>query len=141
MRLLGLMNFLFDHVTPSGIGGSLTSHEVTEAIDCGWHRIFNGDRLKAAENGGFDLFLTTGKRIRYRQNLTSRRIALVVLGNLTWRVVRRYLDRVTLAVNAATPGRNGVLCLILNPAVGNAGAARMAQFLCAAQLIRTSPNG
>ena len=29
----------------------------------------------------------------------------------------------------------------LNPAVGNAGAAREAQFHCAAQLLRTSPNG
>ena len=29
----------------------------------------------------------------------------------------------------------------LNPAVGNAGAAREAQFHCAAQLLRASPNG
>ena len=31
--------------------------------------------------------------------------------------------------------------LNLNPAVGNAGAAREAQFNCAAQLLRASPNG
>ena len=31
--------------------------------------------------------------------------------------------------------------IILNPAVGNAGAAREAQFHCAAQLLRASPNG
>ena len=31
--------------------------------------------------------------------------------------------------------------LILNPAVKSAGAARKAQFHCAAQLLRTSPNG
>ena len=29
----------------------------------------------------------------------------------------------------------------LNPAVGNAGTAREAQFHCAAQLLRASPNG
>jgi hypothetical protein len=29
---------------------------------------------------------------------------IVVLGNSKWRIVRLYLDRVTLAVNAATPG-------------------------------------
>ena len=33
------------------------------------------------------------------------------------------------------------LFLILNPAVGNAGAAREAQFHCASQLLRASPNG
>jgi hypothetical protein len=37
-------------------------------------------------------------------NLTGRTIAIVVLGNSTWRVVRLHLDRVALAVNAATPG-------------------------------------
>ena len=104
MRLLELMRILFDHGTPSGIAKSPTRHDVTEAINRGWHRISNGELLKVAEDAGFDLLLTTGKRIRYRQNLTSRRIALVVLGNSTWRVVRLYLDRVTLAVNAATPG-------------------------------------
>ena len=98
------MRILFDHGTPSGIARSLTGHEVTEAIELGWHKISNGELLKAAETGGFDLLLTTDKRIRYQQNLTSRKIALVVLGNSTWRVVRLYLDRVVLAVSTATPG-------------------------------------
>ena len=35
----------------------------------------------------------------------------------------------------------GVASLNLNPAVGSAGAAREAQFHCAAQLLRASPNG
>jgi hypothetical protein len=48
--------------------------------------------------------LTTDKRIRYQQNLTGRKIAVVVLGNSTWRVVRLYLDRIALVVSEATPG-------------------------------------
>jgi hypothetical protein len=48
--------------------------------------------------------LTTDKRIRYQQNLTRRKIAIVVLGNSTWRVVRLYLDRIALAVNEVTAG-------------------------------------
>ena len=60
--------------------------------------------LKAAEAAGFDLLLTTDKRIRYQQNLTNRNIAIVVLGNSTWRVVRLHLDRIAAAANAATPG-------------------------------------
>ena len=84
--------------------GSLAGHEVTEAIERGWDKISNGEQLKRAEEAGFSLLLTTDKRIRYQQNLTGRQIAIVVLGNSTWRVVRLYLDRVRLAVNAATPG-------------------------------------
>ena len=98
------MRILFDHGTPSGIAGSLSGHEVTEAIERGWDRISNGELLKVAEAAGFDLLLTTDKRIRYQQNLTGRKIAIVVLGNSTWRVVRLYLDRIALAVTEATPG-------------------------------------
>lgn len=98
------MRILFDHSTPGGIAGSLLGHEVTEAIERGWHRISNGDLLKVAEAAGFDLLLTTDKRIRYQQNLTGRKIAIVVLGNSTWRIVRLYLDRIAVAVNEATPG-------------------------------------
>ena len=45
---------------------------------------------------------------------------------------------------SATPTEvhaNIVELIKLNPAVGNAGAAREAQFHCAAQLLRASPNG
>ena len=98
------MLILFDHGTPSGIAGSLSGHEVTEARQRGWDRISNGELLKAAEAEGFDLLLTTDKRIRYQQNLTGRKMAIVVLGNSQWRVVQLHLDRVALAVNRATPG-------------------------------------
>ena len=98
------MRILFDHGTPSGIAKALSGHEVTEAIERGWNRISNGELLQIAEAAGFELLLTTDKRIRYQQNLTGRKIAIVVLGNSTWRVVRLYLERVAVAVNAATPG-------------------------------------
>ena len=98
------MRILFDHGTPSGIAGSLSGHDVTEAIERRWDRISNGELLEVAEAAGFDLLLTTDKRIRYQQNLTGRKIAIVVLGNSTWRLVRMYLDRIALAVAEATPG-------------------------------------
>lgn len=98
------MRILFDHGTPSGIAGALPDHDVTEAIERGWDRVLNGELLNLAEAAGFDLLLTTDKGIRYQQNLTGRKIAIVVLGNSTWRVVRLYLDRITLVVAVATPG-------------------------------------
>jgi hypothetical protein len=64
----------------------------------------NGDLIAAAEAEGFDLLLTTDKNMRYQQNLTGRKIAFVVLGNQQWPTLRRYVDRVVAAVDAATPG-------------------------------------
>jgi hypothetical protein len=98
------MRILFDHGTPSGIAKSFSGHEITEAIDRGWDRISNGELLDLAEAAGFDLLLTTDKGIRYQQNLTGRRIAIVVLGNSTWRIVRLYLDRIASVVAGAKPG-------------------------------------
>ena len=42
--------------------------------------------------------------MRYQQNLTGRKLAFVVIGNQQWPILRRYVDRVVDAVNAATPG-------------------------------------
>jgi hypothetical protein len=77
---------------------------VVEAIEPGWDRLVNGELIAAAEAGGFDVLLTTDKNMRYQQNLTGRKIAFVVLGNQQWPTIRRYVERVVAAVNAATPG-------------------------------------
>jgi len=82
----------------------LKGHEVVEAVERGWEKLANGDLLDAAEAAGFELFVTADKNIRYQQNLTSRKISIVVLGNAQWPVLRRYVERVVTAVSAATPG-------------------------------------
>ena len=80
------MFILFDHVTPKGIARALVGHTVTKAKDRGWDTLSNGDLLDAAETDGFDVFVTADKNMRYQQNLSGRRIALVVLGTPQWPV-------------------------------------------------------
>ncbi len=77
---------------------------VSKAKECGWDRLTNGHLLVAAEKAGFDLLLTADKNMRYQQNLAGRKIALVVLGNSPWPIVRLHIDEIVAAVNAATPG-------------------------------------
>jgi hypothetical protein len=98
------MLILFDHGTPRSVARWLHGHTVVEAIARGWDRLANGDLLKMAEDAGFDLLLSTDKNIRYQQNLTGRRIAIVILGNPQRPAVHRHIDLVIDAVNAATPG-------------------------------------
>lgn len=98
------MRILFDHGTPSGIARCLAGHSVTEARELGWDKISNGDLLNAAEGAGFDVLLTTDKNIRYQQNLTRRRISIVVLGNSQWPVVRLHLDIIAATVNDLASG-------------------------------------
>jgi len=70
----------------------------------GWHELENGQLIQRAEEAGYDLLLSTDKNMRYQQNLTGRRIALVVLGNSQWPDVQPQLAKIADAVNAATPG-------------------------------------
>jgi hypothetical protein len=78
------MLILFDHVTPRGIARFLPGHTVTKARERGWDTLSNGDLLAAAERAGFDVLLTADKNMRYQQNLTGRRLALVVLSTPQW---------------------------------------------------------
>ncbi len=64
----------------------------------------NGELIQQAEAAGYEVLLSTDKNIRYQQNLTGRKIALVVLANSQWPIVRLDLDRIAAAVNAAAPG-------------------------------------
>jgi hypothetical protein len=98
------MLILFDQGVPRGLAESLRGHEVTEARKLKWERISNGELLNLAESAGFDLLLTTDKNVRHQQNLSDRKISIVVLGTSPWWLVRQHLGAIAAAVNAATPG-------------------------------------
>jgi len=98
------MLILFDNGTPAPLRHALRGHVVVEAIERGWDRLVNGELIEAAENAGFEVLLTTDKNMRYQQNLKGRKIAFVVIGNQQWPTLRRYVERVAAAVDAATPG-------------------------------------
>jgi hypothetical protein len=96
---------LFDHGTPKGLIHGLPGHAVHTAQARGWDTLSNGALLNAAEEAGFELLLTTDRRIRYQQNLRGRRIAVVVLtGSTRWSRVRQHVDRIAVTVASATPG-------------------------------------
>lgn len=98
------MRVLFDQGAPAPLIPFLIGHSVTKAKDQGWDRLSNGGRIKAAEEAGFDVLLTTDKNLVNQQNISDRVIAIVVLGNSQWRIVQRHVRMVAAAVNAAKPG-------------------------------------
>jgi hypothetical protein len=98
------MRVLFDKSAPYGLARHLEGHAVSTAEQCGWGRMENGDLLTAAEQSGYELFLTADKNLRYQQNLSGRRISIVVLGQSPWPLVRQHIPAIIAAINAATPG-------------------------------------
>ena len=98
------MRILFDHSTPAPLRHALSTHVVVEAVERGWETLGNGALLDVAEAAGFEIFVPADKNIQYQQNLAGRKIAVVILGNAQWPVLRRHVDRVAAAVNEAMPG-------------------------------------
>jgi hypothetical protein len=78
------MLVLFDHCVPAPLSRYLIGHSVTEARTRGWDRLSNGDLLAEAERAEFEVFLTADKNMRYQQNLSGRRIAVIVLSTPRW---------------------------------------------------------
>ena len=98
------MRVLFDNGTPRGVGAALTDHIVEEARARGRDTLRNGELLDAAETAGFDVFVTTDRNLRYQQNLAGRKIAIIVLGNGRWRLIKNRLSIIGAAVAASAPG-------------------------------------
>ena len=82
----------------------MSGHAVRTTDDEGWSALANGDLLAAAERAGFDVLVTGDRNLTYQQNLSGRRLSLVVLSTPAWPVVRANLPRVIAAVERAAPG-------------------------------------
>lgn len=97
------MRVLFDQGTPVPLRQALTDHSVSTAFQMRWAELDNGDLLDAAE-AQFDALITTDQNLRHQQNLTGRRLAILVLPTTRWPVIRSHLAEVATAVNELRPG-------------------------------------
>jgi hypothetical protein len=99
------MLVLFGNGTPRTLARYLIDHHsVTEARARGWQELENGELLQRAEAAGFEALITTDKNLGYQQNLAGRKIAIVVLGQGRWSLIKPYTAQIVATVNAATPG-------------------------------------
>jgi len=74
------MRVLIDECAPSALVHTLTrgKHHCRTVQQMGWSGKKNGELLALAENE-FDALITLDTNLRYQQNLTGRKIAIVLL--------------------------------------------------------------
>jgi len=89
------MRILLDEDTPIGVRRILAGHDVRRATQMGWAGLSNSDLLDAAENAGFEAFVTCDQNIMFQQNLAGRKIAVVVLSTNRWAAIRAQPQRGT----------------------------------------------
>jgi hypothetical protein len=97
------MRILFDQGTPAPLRHHLAGHSVSTASELGWDTLQNGDLLAAAEPL-FDVFITTDQGLQYQQNLSGRKLAILVLPTTNWPRIRRHVDMVLAAVHTLQHG-------------------------------------
>ncbi len=91
------MRILFDNGTPRGLAPFLTGHTVEEARGRGWEELANGELIEVAERAGFEVMVTTDRNIKHQQNLTARKLALVVLEHSQWPIVKLVAEDIVAA--------------------------------------------
>ena len=94
---------MFDQGTPVPLRGHLSSHFVSTAYELGWSTLKNGELLAAAEKSGFEVLVTTDTNLQYQQNLTQRKIALVVLKTTSWPRIQKNIKAIVTAIDLAKP--------------------------------------
>lgn len=77
---------------------------MTTVYELSWTTLRNGDLISQAEAVGFDVLVTTDQNLKYQQNLSERRLAVVVLLSTSWPKIQAKVSAVAAAVDGATPG-------------------------------------
>jgi hypothetical protein len=98
------VRILFDQGTPVPLRNHLSTHQVTTAFELNWGSLTNGELLAKAEAANFEVLVTTDQNLRYQQNLTQRRIAVVVIMSTSWPRIQKRIPAVVDAINRMGPG-------------------------------------
>jgi len=97
------MRILLDECVPWPMHQLLIGHECTTAQKRGWGAVKNGDLLQLAE-ADFELFITSDQGIRYQQNLSGRRIAILELSTNDLRRIEAGASSLAAAVESMRSG-------------------------------------
>ena len=109
------MRILFDQGTPQPLRHHLTGHTVDTVYEQGWSTLKNGVLLATAEQAGYDLFITTDQNLRFQQNLTGRRVAILVLKTTSWPKLRLHIGDIQRAVDAMSAGAYLEIAIDVSP--------------------------
>jgi hypothetical protein len=97
------MKIIFDKCVPRPLRGQLSGHEILTAAEMGWDELENGNLIRAAEEQ-FEAIVTSDQQWKYQQNLSGRKLAIVVLPTNRWVIVRELAPKIRDALDKIRPG-------------------------------------
>ena len=97
------MRILFDQGTPAPLRDHFPGHSVETAYEKAWSQVSNGELLAKAEVE-FDLLITTDRNLRAQQNLSARKLAILVLPTTNWMRLRTVATQIAEFAGSLQPG-------------------------------------
>lgn len=97
------MKILLDECTPRVLKKLLPELDIHTVQEMGWAGVKNGDLLTAAAEQ-FDVFITTDKNLRYQQNLSGRKLAVLLLPSNQVPIVERLIPTVAATLKTIRVG-------------------------------------
>ncbi|HEY1948346.1 MAG TPA: hypothetical protein VGG97_15155 [Bryobacteraceae bacterium] len=98
------MRILLDESVPQKLRLLIDDHTVVTVAFKGWSGLKNGVLLTAAEEAGFELLITADQEISYPQNLSGRKLEMLVLSTNNWDYVKGGVSRIIAAIAEVKPG-------------------------------------
>jgi hypothetical protein len=101
------VRILLDEQLPRQLAPYLVGHEVRTVKQEAWAGLKNGALLTRAEAAGFSVFLTGDQNLEYQQNLSKRRLGVVVLCAVSNALedLLLLLPAALMAIEAVQPGQ------------------------------------
>lgn len=97
------MKILLDESVPHVVQMRLSHLAIRTVQDMGWTGTKNGELLRRAE-AEFDIFVTADQQLRYQQNLSGRKLAIIVIPTNQVRIVVALLSTIEVSMRQAQPG-------------------------------------
>lgn len=96
------MKILLDESVPRLLKVRLSHLDISTVQELGWAGIRNGELLRRADTQ-FDVLVTADQNLRYQQNLSGRKLAILVLPSNQVPVVTRLLLNIETAITTLQP--------------------------------------
>ena len=94
---------LFDTGTPRPLQAYLVGHAVDRSQQRGWAKLVNSKLLDEAERAGYDVLVTTDRKIPEEEDLTIRPFGVIAV-RPDWVHVRQRIPAISHAVDTIGPG-------------------------------------
>jgi predicted nuclease of predicted toxin-antitoxin system len=100
------LKILLDHNLDRRLKYHLDKYSVATVQEQGWADVLNGELLTLAETHGFDVLITADSNIRNQQNLSNRKLGILVLRALNNRLATHLemIEKVERALDAISSG-------------------------------------